>query len=87
MTIPEIFKKYRNGQSLRKFAASLSEKLPEPISYMAIKFWEDGTHKPRYYNIIPLTTHYSDWRRDFALEILAVLRPDLYAIAEEKSNG
>jgi hypothetical protein len=83
-TVPEILKKYRNGKSLREFAGQLSEKLPVAISHQAIKFWEDGTYMPRYYNIIPLTMHYSDWRRDFALEILAVVAPDLFT--EEKAN-
>ncbi len=83
MTVPEIVRKYRSGKSLRKFAADLSEGIPEPISYMTIKFWEDGVYTPRYYNIIPLTI-YEDWRRDFALEVLGVIRPDLYPAMEVK---
>jgi hypothetical protein len=77
MTIPEIIKKYRAENSLREFAALISEKMIEPISYQAVKDWEDGNYIPRYYTILPIAMHYNDWRRTMALEILEVLRPDL----------
>lgn len=78
MTIPEIVIECRGEKSLREFAADLSNKMPEPISYGTIKNWEDGV-KPQFYTIQAIALHNNDWRRQFALEILAVLKPDLYA--------
>ncbi len=79
MSIPLIIKKYRGERAFRTFAADISEKMVEPISYQTIKDWEDGVYLPRYYTILPIALHYDDWRRHMALEILAVLKPDLYA--------
>ena len=71
-----IFKSYRGEKSLRKFAAELSEKLPEKISYQSIKNWEDGRHIPNYYEFGEVARIYDDWRRTLALEIRQALRPD-----------
>ena len=71
-----IFKSYRGGKSLRKFAAELSEKLPEKISYQSIKNWEDGRYIPNYYEFGEVARIYDDWRRTLALEIRQALRQD-----------
>jgi len=70
--------RYRGEKSLREFAGDLSSKMPEPISYSIIRDWENKIYLPRYYTILPIVLNYEDWRRQFALEILAVLKPDLY---------
>jgi len=77
-SISLIVTRYRGEKSLRDFASDLSSKMPESISYQTIKNWEDGATKPRYYEISAIALQNEDWRRQFALEILAVLRPDLY---------
>ncbi|OGC95276.1 MAG: hypothetical protein A2029_01460 [Chloroflexi bacterium RBG_19FT_COMBO_47_9] len=77
MNISEIVSKYRGEKSLREFAIDLSDHLPEPISYQSIKNWEDGI-KPSYYTILAIFITYDDWRGAFALEILRVLKPELY---------
>ena len=78
MTIPEIISKYRGEKSLRDFAADLSSRMPESISHQTIKNWEDGTTKPGYYEMLAISLHNADWRRQFALEILAVLKPEYF---------
>jgi hypothetical protein len=74
--IPLIFKSFRGEKSLRKFAAELSEKLPEKISYQSIKNWEDGRYIPNYYEFGEVARIYDDWRRTLALEIRKALRSD-----------
>jgi hypothetical protein len=71
-----IIQSYRGGKSLRKFAAEISEKLPEKISYQSIKNWEDGRYIPNYYKFGEVARIYDDWRRTLALEIRQALRPD-----------
>ncbi|OGC95327.1 MAG: hypothetical protein A2W25_05265 [candidate division Zixibacteria bacterium RBG_16_53_22] len=75
--ISEIISKYRGDKSLRDFATDLSEKMPESISHQTIKNWEEGI-KPQYYTILAIFITYDDWRGAFALEILRVLKPELY---------
>ena len=79
MTISEIVSKYRGEKSLREFAADLSSKMDKPITYQTIKNWEDGTHLPEYYFILAIALQNDDWRRQFALDILAVLNPEFYS--------
>ena len=87
MTIPEIVSKYRGEKSLRDFAADLSSKLNDPITHQTIKNWEDGIYKPSYYFILAIALHNDDWRRQFALDILAVLKPEYYAPDQSKINS
>lgn len=77
-SISEIIIEYRGDKSLREFAFELSNKMPEPIPYQTIKNWEDGI-KPAFYTILAIALHNDDWRRQFALDILAVLKPEMYA--------
>jgi hypothetical protein len=73
--------------SLRAFAAELNYVLVEmedSISHQTIKNWEDRVHLPRVYFMMQvevMAPH--DWRRDFAQDILAALRPKLYEPASE----
>src|SRR4030042_5435282 len=78
-SISLIVTRYRDGKTLREFAADLSSKMVEPISYQTIKNWEDGAYKPAFYLIMAIALQNDDWRRQFALEILAVLKPELYS--------
>ena len=68
--------------SLRAFADELNVilgELEESISHQTIKNWEDRVHLPRVYFMIQLSMMSPhDWRRDFALDVLAALRPKLY---------
>ncbi len=73
--------------SLRDFAEALNEVLAEfgeTVSHQTIKNWEDRVHLPRAYfmtQIALMAPH--DWRRDFAEDMLAALRPKLYQPATE----
>ena len=78
-SISKIVSSFRGDKSLRDFAADLSSKLPQPISHQTIKNWEDQVFIPEYYPMLAIAMHYSDWRREMALKILAVLKPELYA--------
>lgn len=75
-SVTQIIKSYRGAKSLRKFAAELSEKLPDKISYQSIKNWEDGRYIPNYYEFGEVARTYDDWRHTLALEIRQALRPD-----------
>jgi hypothetical protein len=83
-SISLIVARYRGEKTLREFADDLSGKLIEKISYQSIKNWEDGETIPLYYPMLAIALQNDDWRRDFALEILAVLKPDYYAPDQPK---
>lgn len=83
-SISLIVTRYRGDKSLREFAGQLSEKTPQPISHVTIKNWEDKVFVPEYYPMLAIAMHNDDWRRTFALEILAVLKPEQYQ-AEKNS--
>ncbi len=85
-TVSTIVIRYRGEKSLREFAADLSSTMVEPISYNTIRDWENRTFLPRYYTILPIALNYDDWRRKFALEILAVLKPELYQPDQPGTN-
>lgn len=78
--IPQIVRKYRvqHDASLRAFADMLNDNAPQSVTHQTIKNWEDGTHLPNYYYLLSLAIHNTDWRRDFAFDALAALKPDLY---------
>ncbi|MGD8456080.1 MAG: hypothetical protein PVF83_06830 [Anaerolineales bacterium] len=68
--------------SLRDFAVALNQilaDLGEGVSYQTIKNWEDRAHLPHLYYMIYISINApNDWRRDFAVDILSALRPNLY---------
>ena len=73
--------------TLRHFAASLSEVLQpigKRISHQSIKNWSDRRYLPDIFVMLQIATEARhDWRRDFALDILAALRPESYQPATE----
>lgn len=81
MDITQIVRKYRvqHDASLRSFADMLSGNAPQSVTHQTVKNWEDGTHLPNYYYLLSLAIHNTDWRREFALECLAVMKPDYFA--------
>lgn len=86
--VSEIVKKYRQEQkmSLREFAAALNKPLAildgDGPSYQAVYSWENGDYEPKIMTLNLIALHTNDWRRDFAFECLATLRPDLYPAKE-----
>lgn len=85
-SISLIIIRYRGEKSLREFASDLSSKTFEPISFMTIKDWEDMKYLPRTRTVLPIL-QYDDWRRQFALEILAVLNPKYYTPDQPNTNS
>ncbi len=73
--------------SLRTFAEQLNEVLAhfdESVSHQSIKNWEDRVHLPRVYILVQIEMNApADWRRDFARDMLAALRPKFYTPVTE----
>ena len=83
--IDQIIKKYRKETSLTQdaFAESLCVKLPGvSLTKQAISNWERGAQTPDYMFLIAVLMAYNDWRYDFALDCLQVLRPSVWASTE-----
>lgn len=92
--VAQIVDQYReqHGSSkqpatLRHFAAALSEVLQplgKRISHQSIKNWSDRRYLPDIFVMLQIANEARhDWRRDFALDILAALRPESYQPATE----
>lgn len=68
--------------SLRKFASDLSEVLQPQggrISHQSVKNWQDRKYLPKPFYMLQIARHApADWRRDFALDILAIVLPQSY---------
>ena len=83
--ISELTRKYRSERelTLAQFAQALMEKIPaDNVSKQSVHHWESGKHRPAGDFLLLVAMRYGDWRRDWALNCLAVMRPDLYAPAE-----
>ncbi len=67
--------------SYREFAQECNLALrnsPQETTYQSVKNWEDRVHIPRMSFLIPLAFSGEDWRSEFALDTMAILRPKLY---------
>lgn len=65
--------------SLRAFSHSLNEVLRPyqmGIVHQTVKNWEDRHSLPEIYILGSLRRHATDWRRDFAQDLLAALLPE-----------
>ena len=73
--------------TLRQFATSLSKALEHSgrrISHQSIKNWGDRRYLPDVYVMLQIANEAQhDWRRDFALDILAAVHPENYEPATE----
>ena len=89
-----IVDKYRQLQgsrnhpaTLRYFAEALSEVLQSTglrVSHQSIKNWGDRRYLPDLYVMLQIAHQAQhDWRRDFALDILAAVEPDRYQPVSE----
>lgn len=81
--ISQIVRAYRaeQGLTLRGMANALKDQLRETrfanLSAQAIGLWEKGTN-PFPVFLLRVSRTYDDWRREFALDCLAAMEPDLY---------
>lgn len=103
LAVAEIVLSYRQIQgdegrllSLREFAEKLTAIVAPyggSISHQTVKNWQDKTNLPNRFFLIQIHAHApTDWRRDFAQDVLAVIIPDQYSPATETgkraiSNG
>lgn len=93
MKISELVTTYRhqNNYSLQDFADALMEAFPgETLSRQAVSEWEQGTSKPKYFFLLAIMLTYqdhgNDWRHNWALETLQLLKPELYQPDKTKGN-
>jgi transcriptional regulator with XRE-family HTH domain len=72
-----VVKRHRElrGMGLRAFGDAVG------VSRQTILDWERGKYLPGEFALLPLALHNNDWRRDFAIDALSVLKPELYAPA------
>lgn len=83
--INKIVQNYRKETKLtqEEFAVSLCVKLPGvSLTKQAISNWERGAQTPDYMFLVAMVMAYRDWRFDFALACLQVLRPKVWANPE-----
>jgi transcriptional regulator with XRE-family HTH domain len=84
MIISTITLHYRKQAqlTLEAFGRALAELLPGySFTKQAVKNWERGVQNPDRYFLLLCALRYGDWRRDWALDCLAVLQPELFAPA------
>ena len=92
--VAQIVREYRQlagsphrPATLRAFAAALSTPLASiqrSISYQSVKNWCDRRYLPDPFVMLQLShAARSDWRGDFAEDILAAVLPDTYRPATE----
>jgi len=75
--VAEIVKKYMGKRTLRDFASKLTDGVGGlGITGQAVHYWIHGVYKPSISNLMTLITQTSDWRRDFALEVLKEVYPE-----------
>jgi hypothetical protein len=79
-----IIKKYMDEMQLtyRSMADTLNE-VVQPhfsVSHNAVNLWINGYSCPAYHiaREVYNKTEFCDWRKNFALEIMQVLRPDIW---------
>ena len=80
--VGQIIEAYRaeigNGKGLlpyREFAAKLSEGFSTPIPHQSIESWEKGKWNPSMPFLDGLSRMTTDWRHDFANDLIAALYP------------
>jgi hypothetical protein len=69
------------GLTLRDFAAALSQDLGDgfKITHPTVINWRDGKTLPETDFLALVAIRYRDWRRDFALECLALKKPEVWS--------
>ena len=79
--LAEAVKTTRKEQDLTQeaFASCLCEWLPGiNLTKQAVSNWERGAYLPDELFLVSVAIAYSDWRKTFALECLAALRPEIW---------
>ncbi|MBT3390356.1 MAG: helix-turn-helix transcriptional regulator [Chloroflexi bacterium] len=84
--ISTITTKYREEQELtqEQFGEVLFEHVPgmSAKSRQNISAWEKGNQQPLYQDVVLVLLYHRDWRFDWAHEVLAVLKPHIWALDE-----
>lgn len=79
----DITKKYREmmGLSGQEFVNVLCDELPgKEYPRQQVSHWELGQAQVPYDLALLVWIRYSDWRSEWALDVLRMLRPDIWAI-------
>ena len=79
--IQTIIKKYREEKllTMQELADALASGSGEIVSVPSVQQWESGKHIPQKYIWVKLALNTTDWRRDMALDVLAVLDPEFHS--------
>jgi DNA-binding XRE family transcriptional regulator len=81
MKTAEIIKKYRAERELTQtqFADALNDAVAgAEFVRQNVSQWENGEVKPGYFFVLSLFMCCSGWRNRMALELLKVMKPELY---------
>ena len=83
--IDNVVRKYRKQAKISQgeFAQKVCEQIPGvEFTRQAISNWERGAQTPDYMFLVAVLMTYRDWRHDFALECLQVMRPEVWSDAQ-----
>ena len=78
MTVIEVMQKYLQGRTLRGFAGALTESVKVDLSHAAVQYWAAGKREPNTDFCLQCLIAYSDWRQDWALEMLQAKLPEVF---------
>lgn len=84
--VHRIIREYRESRSLslREFSKELVAGLPdETLSHQAVTYWENGAQSPSFSLLVVLALKTTDWRREFAVDCMAALKPATFQPAGE----
>lgn len=83
--IPQIVKCYRAEHNLTQteLANGLAVAIGKKLSKASISYWENGISRPNHITLLKVARRCNDWRKEFALDILAALEPGVYEPAGE----
>lgn len=82
MTVSQIVQETRKSldMTLEDFAAELN------VTKQAVNHWERGKRVPDIAFLVITAAVFSDWRRTWAQNCLAAIRPEVFAPAEQVSE-
>lgn len=86
-TIQSVTKKYleSTGLTYRGFAQALNESLRDTnVSHQSISNWEKAKNEPETDFLLVCMVTYSDWRMQFAIDMLCAKLPRVFQHGNEK---
>jgi len=78
MAVTEVMEKFLEGQTLRSFAEALTQSVRSNLTHASIHNWRRGKQEPETDFLLQCLIAYSDWRQDWALEMLQAKLPEVF---------